>query len=147
MTRWDCSSESLQQFKLPAAKYMNASFLKQSQSLGCVTDNRKPKTHPVFISAMLSHYFTFYFFDDTIEDVRLFPICIMTFANFLLMCFTHFSAKIFIIFLLIGEGSLHIKALNPLLYSGKTSLVVAFMKPMLPLCVYINSITMCRLSF
>ena len=73
---------------------------------------------------MLSHYFTFYFFDDTIEVVRLFPICIITFENFLLMCFTHFSAKIFIIFLLIGKGSLHIKALNPLLYSGKAFLVV-----------------------
>lgn len=66
----------------------------------------------------------FYFSDDTIEVVRLFPICIITFANCLLMCFTHFSAKIFIIFLLIGEGSLHIKALNLLLYSVKTFWVV-----------------------
>ena len=64
-----------------------------------------------------------------------------------LMYFTHFSAKMFIIFLLIGEGSLHIKVLNPLLYTTKLFWFLALMKGMLPTCVYINSLIMCILSF
>lgn len=89
-----------------------------------VIENGKPKTHPIFTLARLSHYFKFYFFDYTIDVVRLFFICITPFANFLFKCLSHFSTKIFVISLLICEGSLYSKALNPLLYIAKTFPVV-----------------------